>query len=264
MLLRVAAAAQANLGGVLPGRERERFVTPPPPLAQPGGASIVLPSTVPPTGAEKIKVNIRDICIKGATVYTKDQLAPLFAGLIGHDVPVQALYDLAKAVTAKYGNDGYVLSRAIVPPQAFSPHGAVPCLQNIEGYVDRVEWPAAVAKYRDFFSDYAAKITAERPTNVRTIERYLLLAGDLPGLHFTSSVKPSKTNEGASTLVVALTEKPVDWFGRFDNRGTPQRGPREFLTGVNFNNLLRQHESFSINWAGTVPDMKELEYFAAN
>ena len=263
LLLPVAAAAQA-IRSDLPGRERERFVTPAPPLAQPGGPNIVLPSTVPPTGAEKIKVNVRDICIKGATVYSKDQLAPLYAGLIGHDVPVQALYDLAKAITAKYGNDGYVLSRAIVPPQTFSPHGAVPCLQVIEGYVDRVEWPAAVAKYRDFFADYTAKIIADRPANVRTLERYLLLAGDLPGLHFTASLKPSKTNEGAATLVVALTEKPIDAFGRFDNRGTPTRGPREFLFGATFNNFLHANEAFSINWAATVPDPKELEYFAAN
>jgi len=264
LLLPFGAAAQVIPRSDFPGRERERFVTPPPPLAQPGGPNIVLPSTAPPSGAEKIRVNVRDICIKGATVYTKDQLAPLFAGLIGHDVPVQALYDLAKQITAKYGNDGYVLSRAIVPPQAFSPHGAVPCLQVIEGYIDRVEWPDAVAKYRDFFSDYTAKITAERPINVRTLERYLLLAGDLPGLHFSSSVKPSKTNEGASTLVVAVTEKPLDAFVRYDNRGTPQRGPREFLFGASVNNLLRQHESFTVNWAATVPDPNELEYFAAN
>jgi hemolysin activation/secretion protein len=261
----IAASAQAFLrGSDLPGRERERFVTPPPPLSQPGGPPIVLPSTAPPTGAERITVNVRDICINGATVYSKDQLAPLYADLIGHDVPVLALYDLAKRITAKYGNDGYVLSRAIVPPQAFAPHGAVPCLQVIEGYIDAVEWPAAVAKYRDFFSDYTAKIIADRPANVRTLERYLLLAGDLPGLHFSASLRPSKTNEGAATLVVAVVEKPLDAYGRIDNRGTPQRGPRESLAGANFNNLLRQHEAFTINWAVTVPGTNELEYFAAN
>jgi hemolysin activation/secretion protein len=262
-LLPIAASAQVLPRSDLPGRERERFVTPPPPLAQPGGPVVVLPSTAPPTGAEKIKVNVRDICIKGATVYTKDQLAPLYADLVGHDVPVQAIYDLAKRITAKYGDDGYVLSRAIVPPQQFSPHGAVPCLRVIEGYVDQVEWPAAVAKYRNFFSDYTAKIIADRPANVRTLERYLLLAGDLPGLHFAASLKPSKTNEGAATLVVTLTEKPVDLYGRFDNRGTPQRGPKEWLLGTSINNMLRMHEAFTLNWAGTTTT-QELEYYAAN
>jgi hemolysin activation/secretion protein len=263
-LVPLSASAQAIRGGDLPGRERERFVEPPPPLAQPRGPAIVLPSTAPPSGAEKLKVNIRDICINGATVYTKEELAPLYADMIGHDVPVIALYDLAKRITAKYGNDGYVLSRAIVPPQTFSPRGARPCLKLIEGYVDNVEWPAAVAAYRDFFTEYTAKITAQRPANIRTIERYLLLAGDLPGLHFNASLKPSKTHEGASTLVVEVVVKPLDLYGRLDNRGTPSRGPTEYLLGATFNNLLHQHESFTLNWANTLPHTQELEYAAAS
>jgi len=263
-LVPLAASAQAVRGVDLPGRERERFTAPPPPLARPVGPTIVLPSTAPPSGAEKLTVDIRDICIKGSTVYRQEDLAPLYGDLIGRNVPVMALYDLAKRITAKYGNDGYVLSRAIVPPQAFSPHGAVPCVKIIEGYVDNVEWPAAVAQYRDFFTEYTAKITAQRPVNVRTIERYLLLAGDLPGLHFNASLKPSKTHEGAATLVVEVVEKPVDLYGRFDNRGTHSRGPMEYLLGANFNNLLHQHEAFTFNWADTVPGTKELEYYAAS
>ena len=261
-LVPLGASAQAIRGGDLPGRERERFNVPPPPLARPGGPAIVLPSTAPPSGAEKLKVNIRDICIKGATVYTQEELAPLYQDLIGHDVPVIALYDLAKRITTKYGSDGYVLSRAVVPPQAFSPHGARPCIKIVEGYVDAVEWPAAVASYRDFFTQYTAKITAQRPANIRVIERYLLLAGDLPGLHFNASLKPSKTHEGAATLVVEVVIKPLDLYGRFDNRGTPSRGPMEYLLGANFNNLLHQHEALTLNWADTVPGTKELEYGA--
>ena len=263
-LVPLGASAQAVRGSDLPGRERERFVSPPPPLAQPGGPRIVLPSTAPPSGAEKLTVNIRDICIKGSTVYSKEDLAPLYRDLIGRDVPVMALYDLAKRITAKYGNDGYVLSRAIVPPQAFSPHGAVPCLRIVEGYVDNVEWPAAVAQYRDFFTHYTAMITAQRPVNVRTIERYLLLAGDLPGLHFNASLKPSKAHEGAATLVVEVVAKPLDLYGRFDNRGTSSRGPNEYLLGATINNIFHAHEAFTFNWADTVPHAEELEYYSAS
>jgi hemolysin activation/secretion protein len=263
-LFPLSASAQAIRGGDLPGRERERFVEPPPPLAQPRGPTITLPSTAPPSGAEKLTVRIRDICIKGGTVYTKEELAPLYADMIGHDVPVTALYDLAKRITAKYGSDGYVLSRAIVPPQSLSPHGAQPCLKIIEGYIDNVEWPAAVAGYRDFFTEYTAKITAQRPANIRTIERYLLLAGDLPGLHFNASLKPSKTHEGASTLVVEVVVKPLDLYGRLDNRGTPSRGPNEYLLGASINNLLHQHESLTLNWANTLPHTQELEYASAS
>ncbi len=220
-----------------------------------------MPSEAPPAGAEQLKIVIRDVCIKGGTIYSKDDLAPLWGGLIGHEIPVQALYDLAKAITAKYGADGYVLSRAIVPPQQFAPHGAVPCLQIVEGYVERVEWPASLARYRNFFDDYAAKITAERPVRVQTIERYLLLANDLPGLKFSTSLKPSPNHVGASILVVEVKEKPWDLLGRTDNRGTQARGPIQFLASVTANNRLGLHESFNFTWAATA-HLQELEYFS--
>ena len=58
------------------------------------------------------------------------------------------------------------------------------------------------------------RITRERPANIRTIERYLLLAGDLPGLKFKNSLKPHPSKPGAAILVVEVTEKPVDLFAR--------------------------------------------------
>jgi hemolysin activation/secretion protein len=258
-----AAVAQVIPPSEQPGRERERFVTPPPPLSQPGGPTFVLPSTAPPAGAARISIFVRDICIRGGTIYRKEDLAPLYADMVGREVPVQAIYDLAQRITARYGKDGYVLSRAIVPPQQFNPKSAVPCLQIVEGYIDNVEWPKAVARYRDFFTDYTRKITAERPVNVHTIERYMLLAGDLPGLKFSASLKPSKSETGAATLIVEVAEKPLDVFGTIDNRGTPARGPVQFLTSATANNILGAHETFTAVWAATTR-MQELEYFAGN
>ncbi len=173
-----------------PGRERERFERPPVPLAQPGGPAISVPGIEAPPGAAETKLVIRQIRIVGATVYTAAQLAELYADLVGKTVTLQAVYDLAQRITAKYGGDGYVLSRAIVPVQELDPNGAVVKIQVVEGYIETVEWPPQLSAYRDFFSYYASRITAERPVNIRTIERYLLLAGDLPGLKFKNSIKP--------------------------------------------------------------------------
>ena len=95
----------------------------------------------------------------------------------------------------------------------------------VEGYVDRVEWPAKIRATATSSPTTTAKIIADRPTNIRTIERYLLLAGDLPGLKFTTKLKPSDDQPAASTLVVEVTEKPIDVIGRVDNRGIEARGP---------------------------------------
>ena len=82
--------------------------------------------------------------------------------------------------------------------------------------------------------------------NIRTIERYLLLAGDLPGLKFKNSLKPHPTKVGAAILVVEVTQKPVHMFNGVDNRGTHARGPLEYLTSVTANNWLRMHEALTL------------------
>ena len=259
-----ACAASAAIAQVIPpstGRERELFTEPLAPRAQPGGTAISLPSTAPPPGAEKIKIVLRGVRIVGSTVYSADQFTALYQDQLGHSVSLQTVYELARRITAKYGKDEYVLSRAIVPPQKLDPGGAVVSIQVIEGYVDKVEWPAKLARYRDFFSSYAAKITAERPANIRTIERYLLLASDLPGLKFSTSLKPSATQVGASTLIAEVTEKPIEVVARFDNRTMPGRGPAEFLVSPTINNVLGQHDALTLTYAAaTTP--KELQYAA--
>src|SRR6266542_168304 len=220
-----------------PGRERERFERPAVPLAQPGGPAISVPGIEAPPGAAETKLVIRQIRIVGATVYTAAQLAELYADLIGKPVTLQDVYDLAQRITAKYGAEGYVLSRAIVPVQELDPNGAVVNIQVVEGYIETVEWPPQLSAYRDFFSYYASRITAERPVNIRTIERYLLLASDLPGLKFKNSIKPHPSKVGAAILVVEVTQKPIDFFGG--------------------------HEALTLTAAGAFPT-RELQYYAAN
>jgi hemolysin activation/secretion protein len=259
----LVASAQPIPPSEQPGRERERFVQPPPPRAQPRGPTVTLPSTEAPAGAEKIMLELAGIRIEGATVYSADEFRTLYEDLVGRRVSLQAVYDLAKRITAKYGADGYVLSRAVVPPQSLNPRRAVIRIRVVEGYVDKVEWPASLKPYRDFFTYYAAKITADRPANIRTIERYLLLAGDLPGLTFTSTLRPSSGGTGAAVLVVKATEKRLDALARVDNRGTEARGPIQGLVSATVNNALRIHEAFTAT-AAVTSQVRELAYLAAN
>jgi hemolysin activation/secretion protein len=246
-----------------PGRERERFVEPQAPRAQPGGATVSLPSTTAPAGAEGIRLVIRRIQIVGSTVYRAEEFAPLYADMVGHEVPLTAVYDLAKKITAKYGADGYVLSRAIVPPQSLGRGGAVVRIEVVEGYVDRVVWPQNIARYRDFFTYYAEKITSNRPANIRTLERYLLLMTDLPGFKVSTTLKPSASNPNASTLFVEVVEKRLDLLGRVDNRGTHARGPLQYMTSATVNNIIGAHEAFTVTYAGAFQP-KEMQYVAAS
>ena len=260
----VPLAAHAQIpSSEQPGVARQRFIEQPLPKARPSGPTIVLPSTTAPAGAASIKLHVDGVRIVGATVYSTAELKPLSADMVGHDVALSEVYALAQKITAKYGNDGYVLSRAIVPPQSLEPGGAVVTIKVLEGYVDKVEWPPSVARYRDFFSAYSVKITGERPANIKTIMRYLLLAGDLPGFTVSSSFRPSEDNTAASTLVVDVTEKRLEASAQIDNRGTEARGPWEFNLSATANNLLGKHEAFTATYAGAT-EIDELQYVALN
>jgi len=266
MLLAALSAAPSTLSfaqvippSELPGREQQRFQPPEAPRARPAGAMIKLPEAVEPVGAAATPLFITGFVVEGSTVYSSDDLKPLYAGFVGREDTVATIYEVARKITAKYGADGYVLSRAIVPPQPLNPKGAIVHLRVVEGYVDKVEWPEKLARYRDFITDYAAKIVAQRPANIHTIERYILLAGDLPGLKFSTTLRASKDNPAASTLVVQVQEKPIDAQAQIDNRGTKARGPLEFLGSLTANNLLGLHEAFSLSYAGAIP-LKTLQY----
>lgn len=264
--LSAAAVAQVIPPSELPGRERERFTTYPTlPTDSIGGATVGLPSAAPPPGASAVQIVIRDVRISGVTVYRPEELAPLYAEFLGRKVSLAAVYEIARRITDKYGADGYVLSRALILSQTIDPAGAVIQLRAVEGYVDRVEWPKdLVLRYRDLFSEYAEKIMAERPVNLYTIERYLLLAGDLPGLRLKNRLVPSKTHPGvAATLIVEATEKPIDAMVRADNLGNTPRGPEQFLGTVSFKNPFHIHDAWTFTYAATY-QTKELQYVSGN
>src|ERR1043165_8384969 len=91
VLFPAVAAAQAIPSTAAPGREREQVAPPVQrPRAQPT-ATVTLPSTVRPAGTETLMPTISRIVITGAAVYGEAALAPLYADLVGHEVPLAAV-----------------------------------------------------------------------------------------------------------------------------------------------------------------------------
>jgi hemolysin activation/secretion protein len=218
--------------------------------ARPSGI-LVLSSTAAPPAAASITLQVSDVRLSGNTVLADADIAAVLGRLHGH-VLLSDIYSAAQRLTTLYGEKGYTLSRVIVPPQALDPAGAMVQLEAVEGYVDEIVWPESLSGYRDFFSGYAAAITTERPVRVQTLERYLLLAGDLPGLTIRSSLRASATNPRASTLVVEIDQKPVDATASFDNWGSEGRGPYQYVLSGGINNALGLHERLGLTYSGSL------------
>ncbi|MEJ0071663.1 MAG: POTRA domain-containing protein [Pseudomonadota bacterium] len=166
-------------------------------------------------------------------------LQPAWQDLIGREISLLDLYGVATKITRQYRNDGYVLSRALVPAQRIE--GGVVRLDVIEGYVGRVTIRGEVSR-ESLLRGYADKITGSRPLQIRELERYLLLMDDLAGATVSSVLEPLPGETGAAELTIEMSQKMVDMFGTMDNRGTRYIGPFQSSLGGRLNSALGFYE----------------------
>ena len=229
------------------GRFDQPFVSQP---LQPRSSD--LPVATPDDGVgdiEEIDITFRlnGVVFEGSTGFTATAFEPLYADQIGQDVTVDYVFELAQRATAFYRNEGYILSQVIVPPQEID--GGMIRLQAVEGFVDEVVITGSVGSERGLIDEMLQNITEQRPLHNDTLERYLLLAGDLAGLTVQAVFSPSETNVGAATLTVQSIHRRVEAAFELTNYGSdfvgPLRGEAEFY----FNSLLGLHERLGLKLA---------------
>ncbi len=188
-----------------------------------------------------IAFTLRSVTVEGATVYDKSELESVYKELIGTKVTVSRLNKIADDITSYYRNNGYILTRAILPPQSIS--GGNVKIRVIEGYVSAVKIQGDDAANDELLQAYGEKIRQAKPLNVETLERYLLLMEDLPGVEARAVLQPSPTAKGASDVIVNIKRKQFEGTSAtFDNRGSRFLGPEQLtLTGA-VNNLIGLNE----------------------
>ena len=227
-ILAASGAVHAQLPGtVQPGQIERQFQKPPEPRAQPGAIRVPETGQKPPANAAQIKFALTRVDIAGATVYAADVLRSAFESQIGKEVTLADIYGIAERLTTRYRNDGYILSQVVVPAQTVD--GGVVRLEAIEGYVADVRVEGAGAGATQNILEHAHKIKASRPLTAAALERYLLLINDLPGVFARGVLASSKSQPGASDLVIQVTPRLFSAGLSIDNRGSRSLGPRRVL-----------------------------------
>jgi len=264
-----------------------------------------IPKNIPVDDAKKIKFKLSEIILEvvdlnnpgeadpnGSRVYDlkKDFKTEFQAYFDGEDykgkiVSLYDIYQLADRVTTRYRNDGFFLSRAVVPDQTIE--NGIVHIRIVEGYIDNIviqtdqkadAKPLSIntsvkgnlGQRSDLFQKFAEKIRKYQPIHIddlerdsllARLERYTLLINDLPGVSASSKLSASKDKTGATDLTLVLSEKPFDASLSYDNRGTKTAGPRQVTVTLGANNLLGLYEKTSLTYVQTT-DNRELEYFS--
>lgn len=254
--------AQTIPSSVAPAHIEDQFHNPPLEPMQPQAPlipEIGMPGA-PPSGKLSPQFTLHGIKLEGSTAYAPDVFEKLFAGDIGKAISLNHAREMVNGITLRYRKDGYILSEAVIPKQDLV--DGVLHIRVIEGFIDKVviENDNPARDRRGLIKSYAEKIRQEHPINERTLERYMLLINDLPGVTAKSFIQPSSDTFGAADLVIKVTNKGTDISVISDNRGNKYLGPYQEQLGVAENSLAGWGERTTVHVINTIPE-RDIHYW---
>lgn len=250
---------------VSPGQIEKRFEqAPSAPVTPQLQIPVVGESEISPEEQEKLAAQqfaLDRVEIEGMTAYKPAELESGYSDLIGKTISLLDARQIAQKITKRYHNDGYVLSQAVVPPQDVT-SGTLK-IRVVEGYVGAISVAGELRaeSERSRLEAYGEAIKAERPANVHTMERYLLLINDLPGVTVNGLLRPQPDETGAAELVLNTMEKRFDGSYTFDNRGSKTIGPWQHTITLGVNSLYGMYDHTQLRLFNTFPDFKEMKGF---
>jgi hemolysin activation/secretion protein len=253
----------------LPGRIERDIEPAPAPLAVPPATTVQPSAPLAPRTGGGPQFVLKDVIVEGASVYSPGELRAEYASLIDKTISVEQITEIEEAIGRKYRRDGYILARAIAPAdQSIDPNAGIVKIQVIEGFIDKVRLDPL--DYEVGEKGALIKSTLKRieracrpgdeprdgkpcPLHASTLERYLLLTNDLPGVKATAVIQPSVDASGGADLFVTINEKWYAGFAKVDNRGSVYTGPFRGDVGGSLNNMTGFYERSSVRVIAAKP-----------
>ncbi|MEH6700305.1 ShlB/FhaC/HecB family hemolysin secretion/activation protein [Parasphingorhabdus sp.] len=206
-------------------KDREQGLSPNLPKSLPEDQSEVLQAQPSSVQQSEEMVTIRTVRFTGKKELLSDgQRAQLAALVEDKKVGFSQLRSLAEATSTALRQNGYILARAVLPPQEAT--DGVLTIDIVEGQLGDISfnYGEQVRIRHGLIESIIDQHLDRQRLNKADLESALLRVGDLPGVTARSRLAPGTTN-GTSNLVIDVTEQPVfagSFFG--DNFGSPSTG----------------------------------------
>jgi len=189
-----------------------------------------------PANAREITFTLNAVSLEGAQAIPESDLRSIYAAKIGEIVSLSEVFGFARAITKKYVERGYPLSLAYVPAQEID--GGEVRIRIVEGFIGEVTVEGAPRGARKRLRKLGEEIAADRPLRQSTLERYLLLANEIPGLSVTGVLSRGDTPEAGVKLTLAAERKAVSVSANLNNRASRAVGREQFIGRIAANNVL--------------------------
>lgn len=239
MLGALALAGAASAAGAQTSTpiDRDRVDRAQPTAPVPTGETADTPSAaVSVQAGDEAAPPIRTISFEGTDV--PGIVAEAAMAFVGQPANRATLQALADAMSRAYGRSEVALFTIAVPEQDLST-GNVRVLVA-EGHIEAVILTGEVeGRPNELVRRYAENLTRGRPTSRRTLERYISLIQDTPGLKVQSRLEMGEGPGGVRLILALDYRRPTIGFS-FDNRTTRLVRDGQFQATARGYGLLRE------------------------
>ena len=212
-----------------------------------------------PDGASKVlNFRVARIRVVGATVVDGDRLVRQFNDILNKPITSHELQSALDRVNKLYEAEGYALGRAFVPPQVVQ--GGTLIIRVVEGYIGDIRIKTESEAARRSIDTFSRRISEERPLTTATLERFLLLMSDIPGVKVGGQLSGMNIYTGAATLDLTVERRPFTLDTTVDNRTNLDSSPFQTYLTASLNNVLGDGEQLSLTTLAT-PSIADQQYF---
>jgi len=206
------------------------------------------PGTQAPPGSEEIGITLSGVTLENALPQMEQANAAFVARLTRGRIPVSELFDATSDLEAAYAEAGYVLSRIVLPQQKLRDGGKLQVLV-LNGFIERIEADDVDPAVRARVEALMARVTGRPGLTRDTLERQLLLAGDVPGTALRSGLAPGDTT-GATVIGIDSEFQPVTGFVGFGNPFGSDLGRSNLEFGLEVNSPFKLGETLYLRASG--------------
>ena len=216
-------------------------------------------SACPLAGPEfsDVRFTLRSVEFGGLISADPASLTSSYAEYIGQEVPVSVVCDIRDRAATLLRNDGY-LAAVQVPPQTID-QGNVR-FDVLMARMTAVQVRGDAGSSQGLLQKYIEKLAAQPVFNIRTADRYLLLARDIPGLDVRLSLRPVSAASGGQPGEVVgefnVVRTPVYADVNVQNFGSEAVGRFGGLARIRFNGITGMGDETVISGYST-SDFKE-------
>ena len=245
----IPGRAQTSPSAVPQGSPIPRILPPAPPSVSPGPSLTPLPA--PSTEVPNQPVRVTSVSVEGVTAYSLPDITALADGLVGPATPLPSIDAARLAILQRYRADGYVLSAVSVSFDVAS--GRLRFIVT-EGRIASVKLDGDIGPAGTQVLRFLNHLTEQQPIDSATLERYLLLAQDVPGVTIHAVLQPSADDPGALNLIAQVSRQAISALATVDNRAYVNTGPIEALGVVDFNSFSEFGEKTELSLYHTFPN----------